>query len=85
MKLFKDTNDNRCVIAVDAAVVNAKITIHKDGEVEELMNKLTIDQKTMDLITSKSSEFHKFYIFEKVNFFFAIPVPRFNSNSSLFF
>ena len=50
MKLFKDTNDNRCVIAVDAAAVNAKITIHKDGEVEELMNKLTIDQKNVEFM-----------------------------------
>lgn len=81
VKLFKDTSDNRCFIAVDFAAVNAKITIHKDGEVEGLMNKLTIDQKTMDLITSKSIEFHKFYISHRneiVKYFFCILclIPR---------
>lgn len=54
--------DVRCVIAVDAAAVNAKITIHKDGEVEELIDKLTIDEETVNLITIKSSEFYKSYM-----------------------
>ena len=60
MKLFKDTNDNRCVIAVDAAAVNAKLTVHKDGRIEGLMNELSIEKKLVDLITKNPDEFHKF-------------------------
>ena len=61
--MFKDTDDGKCVIAVDAAAVNAKIIIHKDGEIEGLIYQLTVDQDSVNLITSKNSElYNKFYM-----------------------
>lgn len=38
LNLFWESDDTRCIISVDAAAVNAKLTVHKDGRIEGLMN-----------------------------------------------
>lgn len=60
-QLFWKSDDRRCVIAVDAASVNAKISIDSNGHVDGLLEELTIDKKLVDLISENLDEFHKFY------------------------
>ena len=60
-QLFWKSDDRRCVIAVDAASVNAKISIDSNGHVDGLLEELTIDKKLVDLISENLDDFHKFY------------------------
>ena len=59
--LFWKNDDRRCIIAVDAASVNAKLLIHQDGKVEGLVEDCTIDKNLIDSISNNLDEFHKFY------------------------
>lgn len=57
----EENDQKRYVIAVDAAAVDAKMVIHKNGDVEGLVDDIHIDEQIYDLITSDLNEFHKFF------------------------
>ncbi|KAK8899124.1 hypothetical protein M9Y10_001425 [Tritrichomonas musculus] len=59
--LFWNDKDKRCVVAVDAAAVNSKVTIHKDGRIEGLLTDLTIDTDLVETIINDPEAFHQFY------------------------
>lgn len=61
LNMFWDSEDRKCVISVDAAAVNAKLTVHKDGRIEGLLDELTIEKELVESITKDPDEFHKFY------------------------
>lgn len=66
IKLFWKSTDQRCVVAVDAAAINSKITIHKDGKIEALLHDISIDTDLIDLITSNSDAFYAFTSYIKM-------------------
>ena len=82
-----DIEDRRCVISVDAAAVDAKITIHKDGNVEGLMNKLQLEKELVTKITQSADEFHKFYQQhqqEIIKYYFVFYVSMLNDQNKSF-
>lgn len=56
--MFWNDKDKRCVVAVDAAAVNSKVTIHKDGRIEGLLTDLTIDTDLVETIINDPEAFH---------------------------
>lgn len=85
--LFWISDDRRCVIAVDAASVNAKLVIHQDGKVEGLVENYTIDQKLIDSISTDLDEFHKFYEMhheEIIKYFFVFYVCSLSKENKSF-
>lgn len=55
------SEDQRCVVAVDAASVNTKLQIHKDGQVDGLLEELTIDSDIVDLTSTDIDILQSFY------------------------
>lgn len=86
VRLFFNNDDKRCVLAVDAAAVNAKLTVHKDGSVDGLLSETKIDQDLVDLISSDLDAFHSFYELHRdeiVKYFFVFYLcPLHDENKS---
>ncbi|KAK8887912.1 hypothetical protein M9Y10_038971 [Tritrichomonas musculus] len=61
-ELLWKSEDQRCVVAVDAASVNTKLQIHKDGQVDGLLEELTIDSDIVDLTSTDIDIFFVFYV-----------------------
>ena len=82
-----DIEDRRCTILVDAATVDAKINIHKDGNVEGLMDELQLDKELVTKITQNADEFHKFYQQhqqETIKYYFIFYVNMLNDQNKSF-
>lgn len=82
-----DIEDRRCTISVDAATVDAKINIHKDGNVEGLMDELQLDKELVTKITQNADEFHKFYQQhqqETIKYYFIFYVNMLNDQNKSF-
>lgn len=60
IQLFWKSDDKRCVIAVDAAAIKAKITIHKDGVVDGLLEDLKIEKVWLNYILKTKINFIHF-------------------------
>ena len=87
LNLFWNGEDNRCVISIDAAAVNAKLTIHKDGLVEGLMDEITIEKELVQTITKNPDKFHEFYEEHKdeiVKYYFVIYLCSLDENNKSF-
>lgn len=87
IQLFWKSDDKRCVIAVDAAAVKAKISIHKDGVVDGLLEDLKIDKSLVELYSQNEDEFYSFYQFyhdEIVKYYFVFYVCALNNNNKSF-
>lgn len=85
--LFWKSDEKRCVFAVGAASVNAKISIDQNGQVEGLLEELTIDKKLADLISKNLDEFHNFYEehhIEIVKYFFVFYVCSLSEENKSF-
>lgn len=55
------SEDRRSVVAVDAATVNARLFIHKKGEVEEFLDEFMIEQGLVDLESTEIDTLQSFY------------------------
>ncbi|KAK8853622.1 hypothetical protein M9Y10_017183 [Tritrichomonas musculus] len=88
IKLFwKSEEDNKCIVAVDAASVKAKMTLHKDGTVEGLMHDLKIDLDDYDLITTNLDAYYSFFELHRdeiVKYYFVFYVCSLNNENKSF-
>ena len=85
--LFWKSEDKRCVIAVDAASVNAKLAVHSDGEVEGLTEEMKIDLDLVDLISENLEALYSFYELhhdEIARYFFVFYVCSLDKNNRSF-
>ena len=80
-------DDKRCVVAVDAASVNAKMVLHKDGTVEGLMQDIKIEAEMYELITTNLEAYYSFfeqYRDEIVKYYFVFYVCSLNEQNKSF-
>lgn len=74
-------------MAVDAASVKAKMTLHKDGIVEGLMQDLKIDLDDYDLITTNLDAYYSFFELHRdeiVKYYFVFYVCSLNNENKSF-
>lgn len=60
LKDDEEEEEKRYVLAVNTAAIDAKILIHKNGDVEGLIGKYNIDQEMYKRIMTNLDSFHQF-------------------------